>query len=450
MSDQEYIRLISHKFEFGVSRKNFTNFNDYYEDLFISRSSTELTTMLESLSEPQFPESASLQKRNLLRKAHGLRILSSYWLTNIINSKNQFQEHLVIFWHNFFGVRLYNPKFMAIHIDFLRNACFGNFKDLLIEITKDPAMIRFLNLQVSTAKHPNENYARELLELYSLGPNHFSEEDVKNIAAILTGIRSNEEGQYYQIEHQKNTTEYTVLQKNNIHDLEGVIDTILDNKQCARFVARRFAHFFIDYNISENEINHLAHAFYSENYNLVTLYKEGITLCLSDPERFQGSLYSSPLQFLIKTFTLFPPDEFHLSAISQLQRKLGQELLFPPSVAGWPNHLEWFDAQSYLNRKEILHNIQDGKQTFNKNLAVDIDDENPDDDRDHTALSFYKHSQSYIRDWEDSLDNKSLLDACFSYEPSHIRKMSSDTKNLYMFKNNLLKELTNSPEYHLR
>lgn len=448
------IRQLAHKFEFGIPVQAFRSTEDYVQSLMLQRSTITLQAFLNSAPKYTYNSSLPDGKNKIIARAQSLKHLSEQWLASSIKGQNHFHEHLVFFWHNLFGVKLYNPLFMAQHIDLIRSSCFGNYRDMLIQMTQDAAMLRFLNLQLSTPQQPNENYARELLELYSLGVGGYSEKEIKIIAAILTGYRSDEDGRPYRIKRFVNQEEYSLFGKTGIKNLDGVIDAILSQPQCAYFITERFCTFFLKTNLSQEQLQEIAQPFYKSNYQLSVLYSKSIEFWLEKIEVQQQTLYSSPIQFLAKTMTLFPAHNIRQGSLSQAQRILGQELLFPPSVAGWPIHMEWFDASSFMRRIDFLEAVQSGKwQVGGQNEEEEIDNELPSFSSLNSEILFnngYGHS---IRNWNSDAisDLQWWIEVCFPNDTERTsalsKKYTKITEDNY---SRFVKDLLLLPEFHTR
>src|ERR1017187_5564451 len=173
----------------------------------------------------------------MLRKqsVDDLKNLNLAWLDEMINSEAQIREKMSLFWHGHFACRVINIYFQQQLLNIIRENALGNFGDLLREASKSPAMLSFLNNQQNKKQHPNENFAREVMELFTLGRGNYTENDIKEAARAFTGWGFNLQGEFVDRPFVHDNGKKTFLGKTGNFDGDDIIDILLEQKQTAQF-----------------------------------------------------------------------------------------------------------------------------------------------------------------------------------------------------------------------
>lgn len=282
-----------------------------------------------------------------------IKNLNLTWLNEMVNSEQQLREKLSLFWHGHFASRNLNILYQQQLLDVIRQNALGNFGDLLTEVSKSAAMINFLNNNQNRKGHPNENFAREVMELFTLGRGYYTETDVKEAARSFTGWGANVAGEFVFRKPQHDGGKKTVLGKTGNFTGDDVLDILLEQKQTARFVTQKIYRYFVNDQPDENKISWLADRFFQSNYSIQSLMKD---IFLSDwfyEERNIGSRIKSPVELLVGIRRVLPMELENSDAQLLLQRLLGQLLFYPPNVAGWPGGKNWIDSSSLMLRLRI-------------------------------------------------------------------------------------------------
>lgn len=289
-----------------------------------------------------------------------VRDLNLQWLDQMATGKSALGEKMALFWHGHFACRAQgrNPLFMQQYANTLRRNALGTFGDLLMAVSKEPAMLQFLNNQQNRKNAPNENFAREVMELFTLGRGNYSELDIKEAARAFTGWQFTPEGQFVFRERVHDEGEKTIFGKTGAFKGEDVIDMLLENRQTARFITAKIYRFFVaDGPVNETEdrqrVDELAGQFYKSGYNIAGLMETIFTSdWFYDPKNV-GAHIKSPVELLAGLrhtlgvqFDQPQPQIF-------VQRTLGQVLFYPPNVAGWPGGKNWIDSSSLLFRMQL-------------------------------------------------------------------------------------------------
>jgi uncharacterized protein (DUF1800 family) len=346
----------------------------------------------------------------------GARIFSfkSWWTSLLLNQERNIREKMTLFWHHHFATEtlvVQDSRFVYKHNALLRSMCLGNFKDFVKQITLDPAMLEYLNGSQNTQTAPDENYARELQELFTIGKKispHYTEEDVKAAARVLTGWRNNRLGisSFFDAsKHDTNQKAFSSFYNNQIIvgrsginagnlELDDLLNMIFSHPEVAKNIVRKIYRFFvyyvIDENVENNVITPLANLFRSNNYNIKIVME---TLLKS--EHFfdvlnKGCMIKSPLDHIIglarQTNLQFPDNSniqtqyAHWLYTMQYATVLNQHLGDPPAVAGWPAYYQepqfyelWINSDSLPKRNLACDSlIYVGYSRFGFKLIIDV------------------------------------------------------------------------------
>lgn len=302
---------------------------------------------------------ADERKLRQQKNREGVRNLNMYWMHEMVNSSMQLREKLAFFWHGHFACRNLNVFYQQGLLDIIRTNALGNFGTMLKEVSKSAAMLNFLNNQQNRKDHPNENFAREVMELFTLGRGNYTENDVKEAARAFTGWSSNLKGEYVFRRFQHDFGSKTVLGKTGNFDGSEVLDILLDQKQTARYISRKMYKFFVNENVDEAKVEWLADRFYKNDYEIAPLLEDIFTSDWFYEEKNVGALIKSPVELLVGIQRMLPMKLENEEALMLLQRILGQLLFYPPNVAGWPGGKNWIDSSSLMMRMRIPKLIND-------------------------------------------------------------------------------------------
>ena len=278
--------------------------------------------------------------------------LNYEWINRLKNTKELLRERMTLFWANHFVCRDRNPLYAQYYNNTLRYFALGDFRNFVKSISKEAAMLRYLNGKQNRKNRPNENFARELMELFTLGEGWYSEKDIKESARAFTGYTHNFEGDFNR--NQKHHDNETKLFFNKIGNYDGddIIDIILENKQCARFVSDKIYRYFVNPNPNTAHINAMADVFYKD-YNIENLMRYVFMADWFYNEAHIGAKIKSPIDFLIGMVNTVPVTFKSQRSLLIIQRLLGQSLLNPPNVAGWKGDKGWVDANTIMVRLKL-------------------------------------------------------------------------------------------------
>lgn len=321
----------------------------------------------------QRQEMSADQKKEMREKSRdGIKSLNLYWVNEMVNSDAQLREKMSFFWHGHFACRNLNIFFQQGLLDVIRQNALGNFRDLLHEVSKTGAMLNFLNNNQNKKDHPNENFAREVMELFTLGRGNYTEHDVKEAARAFTGWGANAKGEFVSRRFQHDDGEKTILGKTGDFDGDEVLDILLDQKQAATFISQKIYRFFVNDNIDREKSNWLAERFYKNDYDIGKLMEDIFASDWFYDEKNIGIKIKSPIELLAGMQRMLPMKLENEESLLLLQRVLGQILFYPPNVAGWPGGKTWIDSSTLMMRMRIPQLIND-QDEFNVKPKSDDD-----------------------------------------------------------------------------
>ena len=302
----------------------------------------------------------------------GLKRLNLMWLDEMINSEAQLREKMSFFWHGHFACREINSFYQQEMLQVIRENALGNFGDLLRAISKSPSMLQFLNNQQNRKQHPNENFAREVMELFTLGRGNYTEEDIKEAARAFTGWGFNMTGEFLFREPAHDMGIKTVLGKSGYFNGDDVLNILLEQKQTARYITKKIYRFFVNDVTDDQKVEWLSDRFYKNQYDIKKLLEDIFTSGWFYEEKNIGTHIKSPIELLAGIRRLLPMQLENDQSQLLFQRALGQILFYPPNVAGWPGGKNWIDSSSLMLRLRI-------PQLMSANELPDLRPKNDDD-----------------------------------------------------------------------
>ena len=312
------------------------------------------------------------KKKRQQKNRDGVRNLNLYWLNEMVNSSAQLREKMAFFWHGHFACRNLNVFYQQDLLDIIRRNAVGNFGTLLKEVSQSAAMLNFLNNQQNKKGHPNENFAREVMELFTLGRGHYTEQDIKEAARAFTGWAANAKGDFIFRRGQHDYGNKTVLGQTGDFEGDDVLDILLEQKQTAKFISKKIYQFFVNDQPDMEKIEWMAERFYKSDYDISKLMEDVFTSDWFYDEKNIGTKIKSPVELLAGIQRMLPMTLENAESLIVLQRLLGQMLFYPPNVAGWPGGKTWIDSSTLMMRMRIPQLIND-EDEMNVNPKDDDD-----------------------------------------------------------------------------
>lgn len=310
-----------------------------------------------------------------------LRILSSKkqleelnvaWIKRMQHTPATLREKMVLFWHNHFATRSPFGYLAQVQHNTLQEHALGNFRDLLHAIAKDPAMILYLNNQQNVKDHPNENFAREVMELFTLGEGHYTEQDIKEAARCFTGWQVNREPVFEKVAALQDKGSKTVLGHSGLVDGEEVIEVLLEQPRTAYFITEKICKAFVHPNPNPAQVEYFARLFREKDYDISALMEALFSSDWFYDTAHHGSLIVSPAEMIVRHSRLLHIQWKDDKRLVQLQHVLGQVLFYPPNVAGWPGGRHWIDGSTLLIRSNLPLQYWQAYTGRNRKLAKDV------------------------------------------------------------------------------
>jgi uncharacterized protein (DUF1800 family) len=298
----------------------------------------------------------SKQKRKELNKLDKKNIftMNVLWMQRMAETEAILREKMTFFFHDHFAVRINSPHGLLHLNNIVREHALGSFSTMLMEVSKSPAMISFLNNKQNKKSHPNENFAREVMELFTLGrDNGYTEIDIQEAARSFTGWSFSKEGKFVFNERAHDTDSKTFLGETGNFKGEDIIEILLKQKQTARYLTEKLIGFLISRPLSKEQLENFTGVFYDSGYNLSTLIR---SVFLSDEfmaEESIGCRIKSPTELLVGITKQFKIEYQDPKPLIKLQAKLNQVLFFPPNVAGWQSGKGWIDSSTLMLRMQL-------------------------------------------------------------------------------------------------
>jgi uncharacterized protein (DUF1800 family) len=328
---------------------------------FINVASGTLDGLVKGLQTEGKMQELSKEQRAQIRKEsrEALKNLNLRWLDEMVHSGAQLREKMAFFWHGHFACREINVYFQQQLLDVIRTHALSDFRTLLREVSKSAAMLAFLNNQQNRKKQPNENFAREVMELFTLGRGNYTEQDIKEAARAFTGWGFDLSGQFVFRKQFHDGGLKTIFGQTGYFDGDDVINMLLDNEQTARYITTKLYRFMVNEQADEKIVTQLAGSFYKSGYDISKLLEQ---IFLSEwfyDKNNIGVKIKSPVELIVGVRRMLPMEFQNEEAILLYQRLLGQILFYPPNVAGWPGGRNWIDSSSLMYRLRLPRILKD-------------------------------------------------------------------------------------------
>lgn len=280
-----------------------------------------------------------------------LEDVQTWWLYRMVQTRRPLLEKLTLFWHGHFAVANYkvaNPLMMHQHIELLRAHALGHFDDLLLAVSKDPAMLVWLDGANNHRNAPNENYGRELLELYTLGIGNYDENDVLAAARAFTGwnLRNNV---FFFDANQHDAGEKTFLGQTGPFDGGDILNIVAGDAAAAHRITTKLFTFFAYPNPEPEVLAPLVEVYDKSNHDIGNVVEAILRSDAFYSDRSQFEHIKSPIEYVVGSVRMLGAGVRERELVPVV-RSLGQEILNPPNVAGWPGDQYWINPSTLLTR----------------------------------------------------------------------------------------------------
>lgn len=311
-----------------------------------------------------------------------MREIRHWWLTRMIQSPRPFEEKMTLFWHGHFATSyraIEDSYHMYQQNRLFRGLAVGNFGDLLRAIIRDPAMLRYLNNNQNRKQSPNENLAREIMELFSLGEGNYTERDIKEGARALTGYTYEDDAfTYNKNQHDEGSKRILGVQGNL--DGDGFVSTLLRSQHCAPFICAKLYKFFaadIPTDVSRLQgpqrsvVQSMSQTLQQSQYEIKPVIRK---LLLSrhfyDPS-VMGNKIKSPIELIVGAVRSLNTPVRNMTTIANAIDTMGQSVFMPPSVKGWDGGRSWINTSTLFTRQNTLVYMLTGEMAQTNRRFVD-------------------------------------------------------------------------------
>jgi len=311
-------------------------------------------------------KNATAQQRRKKNKEIGklerqrLHELQYWWLSSLITTPNPLKAKMTLFWQNHFTSsqrKVRHAQLITNQLDLLIQDSTGNFGVMLRNLITDPAMLIYLDNRSNRKNNPNENLARELLELFTLGEGNYTESDIKNAARALSGYTVNKQFESIFRRRQHDNGTKTILNSTANHDANSLVDLLLAQPATARHIVTKLWHYFISQTPPAASIEELAVLFRQSNYELKPLLQEMFRSEAFRSAVNRSTLIRSPADFIASTLRVAGIHEIDKQMLLRASRDMGQTLFTPPNVKGWQENEFWINGQTLLARNSFVTRI---------------------------------------------------------------------------------------------
>ena len=281
------------------------------------------------------------------------RRLAYWWAERMLITPRPLEEKMTLFWHNHFAnseAKIRDYRKLQLQNATFRKHATGNFRELLIATAQDPAMLYFLDAGQNIKGAPNENFAREIMELFTLGDGNYTEKDIREAARAFTGW--NTDDLVFLVDDDKHDSEEKIV-LSNIGNFDGVdvINILLAQESSAKFLVKKIYKEFVSEYYDEKTINSLAHILRENDYELKPLLK---TIFLSKDfysSNAMGTHIKSPVVLIVNTYKKLGLHEIPgIPDFNEASTLMGQTLFWPPTVAGWAGGKSWITPGLLMER----------------------------------------------------------------------------------------------------
>lgn len=289
--------------------------------------------------------------------------LAAWWLYVLVHSPHPLRERLTLFWHGHFatsGAKVTDGRMMYVQNNLFRKHAIGRFPAMLDQVSKDPAMLVWLDSTANHKSHPNENFAREVMELFCLGIGNYSEHDIKEAARAFTGWEL-AHGAFRFNRYQHDAGQKTVLGQTGAWTGDDILRILLEQPATARFLVRKLFRFLVSETADPPAalIEPLAAGLRQRDYDLSWLTRTMLTSNLFYSPHAVRQRVKSPVELAVGLLRSLEAS-VNAFALHEDLRKLGQAVLFPPNVKGWDGGAAWINSSTLVGRANLVWAIASG------------------------------------------------------------------------------------------
>ncbi|HTI51712.1 MAG TPA: DUF1800 domain-containing protein [Planctomycetaceae bacterium] len=302
-------------------------------------------------------------------------VCQSWWVYRMLTTRVPLREKLTLFWHGHFATSIHkveDTQLMLQQIETLRRLGFGSFRELVVAVARDPAMIVWLDGEANNKEHPNENFARELMELFTCGIGNYMEKDVLEAARAFSGWhRAGTTFSFNAAEHDQGVK--NILGRRGKFDGGDVIDLLMAQPATPRFIARKLLRFFALPNPPDDVVAEAAELYDRTQLNTRLFLRELFQSQYFFSDDCVRTRIASPVEFVIGTVRTLNVRQSAADLIDDLN-SMGQELLAPPNVKGWDGEEKWINSTTLAARLTYARSLPEKNSegnSFNPHCPVE-------------------------------------------------------------------------------
>ncbi|MEK6234954.1 MAG: DUF1800 domain-containing protein [Planctomycetales bacterium] len=291
--------------------------------------------------------------------------LSAWWFYRILKTPRQLVEKTVLFWHGHFATSAAKVESAALvyrQHQLLRKHAWGRFEDMVQGISRDPAMLIWLDSTTNRKTHPNENYARELMELFCLGVGAYTEKDIQEIARTFTGWEVRRD-KFYFTSYRHDRKPKTFLGRTGDFGGEDAVRIVLAQPAAPRFIARKLIHFFMfdEPSVPDSLLDPLAAQLRENDFRIQPVLETILGSNLFFSEHSVARKVRSPVELATGLLRSLE-GTFNTHRLAESTRELGQGLFYPPNVKGWDGGRTWINSSTLLGRANLARQLALGDE----------------------------------------------------------------------------------------
>ena len=300
-----------------------------------------------------------------------LKKIRRWWLKRMIETPRPLEEKMTLFWHGHFatGYRTIEDSWhMYVQNQLFRNLATANFGELTMRIIRDPAMLEYLDNDQNRKGSPNENLARELMELFALGEgNDYTEEDIKEGARALTGYTFSDDAFVFE-ENRHDSGMKRILGRSGTYNGDDFVRIILSRPVASEFICAKLLRFFVNDRPGDPDketievVRGLARTFRRSNYAIKPVLEQLFQSRFFYDPRNRASVVKSPIQLIVQTIRTYHTPPRDLETLLGAAGLMGQEILQPPSVKGWDGGRSWINTSTLFVRQNLLIYLLTGRR----------------------------------------------------------------------------------------
>jgi uncharacterized protein (DUF1800 family) len=333
-----------------------------------------------------------------------VQFVKLWWTHRMLTTQHPLVEKMVLFWHGHFTSKLGDGEAMLGQNQLFRREALGNFRTLTLAVSRDPAMLKYLNGNQNYKAHPNENYGRELMELFTCGIGHYTEDDVKAAARAFSGWNLRQD-EFYFNPRQHDDTSKTFLGKTGNWNGDDIVDILVAHPGTATRVCKQLFEYFAYADPEPAVLKALTQTYYASGYDIRAIVGQILRSNAFYSQKARNAIIKSPVQFVIGTVKMLgieqafdvnpaeidaemnqtanadsgtpsangakrPADVLRgqkvgrLTGLTIAMRSMGQDIFSPPSVKGWDGEEAWINSATLLNRVNFANRISQNRALY--------------------------------------------------------------------------------------